>query len=481
VRRAIELDQGRVIEFLSRSETYGISEPVETITTHISQVFLAGERVYKLKRAVRFPYLDFADPARRKRACEDELRLNRRTAPNLYLKVATVTRAPDGTLAIDGTGEAVDWLVVMRRFDQDLLFDRLAQAGKLTRAQIEELAETVARFHADAEVDRTRGGGAAMASIARDLAGGLEAEVAKVGALLDRRRDAGFVRRCHGDLHLRNIVLLDDKPTPFDCIEFNDNFAVIDVMYDLGFLLMDLEHRNLRELSNALMNRTIDLSGDVEGVALLPLFMAIRAAVRASVSTAQGLTDEARAFSELRSKLMAPSPPVMIAVGGLSGSGKSTFARELAPVVGRAPGALVIRSDTTRKRLAGVSLTERLDAQAYTPEAARDVYTAMNSLAETALKAGHSAVLDAVFAQPDERDAARDLATKLGVPFHGFWLDLPLSVRQSRIGGRKHDASDATAEVARAQENYDLGPVDWQMLDAAQDLKSIINQALTAL
>ena len=475
------LNQDDVIAFLSRPETYGISGPVETITTHISQVFLAGERVYKLKRAVRFPYLDFTDPVRRKRACEDELRLNRRTAPNLYLEIATVARADDGTLALDGAGETVDWLVVMRRFDQECLFDRLAQADKLTRAHIEELAESVSRFHAEAEVDRARGGATAMAAIARDLEGGLEAEVAKAAAQIDGRRDAGFVRRCHGDLHLRNIVLLDGRPTPFDCIEFNDDFAVIDVMYDLAFLLMDLEHRDLRELSNALMNRTIDLSGDVEGVALLPLFMAIRAAVRASVSKAQGLGDDVHTFTELRSKLMAPSAAVLIAVGGLSGSGKSTLARALAPGIGRPPGALVVRSDTTRKRLAGAGLTERLDTNAYTPESARAVYTAMIAIAKAALEAGHSVVLDAVFAKPEERDAARGLAKGVNVPFHGLWLDTPLAERERRIGGRIGDASDATAEVARAQESYELGRMDWHRLDAAQDLKTLKDQALSSM
>jgi predicted kinase len=299
--------------------------------------------------------------------------------------------------------------------------------------------------------------------------------------LLDRRRDDGRVRRAHGDLHLRNIVLLDGKPTPFDCIEFNDDFAIIDILYDLAFLLMDLDHRGLRGLANAVLNRTIDLSGDVDGLACLPLFLSMRAAVRAHVDAAQTKFDEGKAYLDLAVDYLTPKPVRLIAVGGLSGSGKSSLARLIAPAIGRAPGAVVLRSDATRKRLAGVGLYEKLPSDAYTKEMSDRVYARLLLDAERALLDGHSVILDAVNAHSDERDQANNLAHKLEVPFTGLWLDVPLSVRQDRIGGRKRDVSDATAEVAKAQDSYDLGPMDWHILDAGQDLETVTAQAETIL
>ena len=497
----MEDSQREIVEFLARSETYGIAGPVETIATHISRVFLAGQRVYKLKRAVRFPYLDFTDPKVRERACADEVRLNRRTAPDLYLDMMAVTRDDRGQLQLGGDGSAVEWLVVMRRFDQDLLFDRLAQSGRLTMAHMDELAEILFRFYDRAEIDRRRGGRAAIAGVvdeseallARLSRGRLDtakiartiararAHLDRVGALLDRRRDDGWIRRCHGDLHLRNIVLLDGHPTPFDCIEFNDDFAVIDVLYDVAFLLMDLEHRRLRDLANALLNRTLDHSGDVGALQLLPLFLAVRATVRCHVDAAQEKFAEAAEYLDLALAFLEPPPPGLFAVGGLSGSGKSSLARTIAPAIGAAPGAVVIRSDVTRKRLAGVGLFERLDAESYTPEMSARVYAQLIEDAERALAGGHSVVLDAVYARPEERATARALAERVGVPFVGFWLDVPLAVRAVRIGGRAKDASDATIAVTRDQESYDLGPMDWRVLDASSDLESLKKQALAAM
>jgi aminoglycoside phosphotransferase family enzyme/predicted kinase len=497
-----EETQTETIAFLGRSDAYGIDGKVDVIETHISRVFLAGDRVYKLKRAVKLPYVDSTDPKSRKHACEQELALNRRTAPDIYLKVAAITRAPDGGLEFDGDGNAVDWVVVMRRFDQDKLLDALAQKpGSLTRAHVEDLAESLFAFHGKAEVVKGRGGFEASAAIARgnvemlhkfgdgtfdarkmtDLARLSEDVLARTKTLLDTRRDDGRIRRAHGDLHLRNIVLLDGKPTPFDCIEFNDDFAIIDILYDLAFLLMDLDHRDLRGLANAVLNRTIDLTGDVDGLACLPLFLSMRAAVRAHVDAAQEKFDEGKAYLDLAVDYLTPKPVRLICVGGLSGSGKSSIARLVAPQIGRAPGAVVLRSDATRKRLAGVGLYDKLPHSAYTKEMSRRVYARLLSDAERALLNGHSVVLDAVHASADERDQAANLAHKLEIPFTGLWLDVPLSVRQTRIGGRKRDVSDATGEVAQAQDSYDLGPMDWYILDAGADLDAVEIQAKTIL
>ncbi len=480
-----EETQRAVVELLSRAEFYGHKGHVEHIKTHISHVFLVGERVYKLKRAVKLPYVDFTSLEARKKACEDELRLNRRTAPDIYLDVKPIEL--DGKLA--------DYVVVMQRFPQDQVLDELAgKPDGLTPEMMETLAEALVAFHAKAEVHRDKGGFAATAAIARGnieilnkfttrldagkiklLAERTEAALGATRVLLDARRDAGKVRRCHGDLHLNNIVLLDGKPTPFDCIEFNEDFAVIDVLYDLAFLLMDLEHRGLEGLANGVLNRTFDMEGDAEGLACLPLFLSMRAAVRAHVDATQEKFAEAAQYLDLAIRFLEPAAPRLLAVGGLSGSGKSSVARLVAPLIGRAPGALVIRSDATRKRLAGVGLYDKLPQEAYTPQMSIKVYDRLIADARLALETGQSVILDAVHSKPMERRAGRALAAELGVPFDGFWLDVPLEVRTQRIGGRTRDASDATTAVTTAQEDYDLGPMDWHVLDGRKDLKSLMN------
>jgi aminoglycoside phosphotransferase family enzyme/predicted kinase len=480
-----EAEQKAVVELLSRPEFYGDGRRVEHITTHISHVFLVGERVFKLKRAVKLPYVDFSSLEARKKACDDELRLNRRTAPDIYLEVKP----------IELDGKPADYVVVMRRFPQDQVLDELAgKPGGLTREMMETLAEALVAFHAKAEVHRDKGGFAATAAIARGnieilnkfigqldaakietLGERTETALAATHALLDKRRDAGMVRHCHGDLHLNNIVLLGGKPTPFDCIEFNEDFAVIDVLYDLAFLLMDLEHRGLEGLANAVLNRTFDMEGDAEGLACLPLFLSMRAAVRAHVDATQQKFAEAAQYLDLALQFLEPAKPRLLAVGGLSGSGKSSVARLVAPGIGRAPGALVMRSDAARKRLAGVSLYDKLPQDAYTPEMSGKVYGQLIADARRALQAGQSVILDAVHAKSEERAAGKALAAELGVPFDGFWLDVPLDVRTQRIGGRTRDASDATAAVTKAQEDYELGAMDWHVLDGRKDLKSLMD------
>ncbi len=492
-------DQRAAIAYLTQPETHG-GVPIERIDTHCSVLVLAGNRAYKLKRAVRFSYLDYSTVALRERACRAELALNRRTAPELYLAVHAIARAPDGTLAFDGPGEVLDWVLVMRRFDESGLFDRLAAAGRLTPALMRDLADHIAEFHARAEIDRDAGGRAGMArvvagnsenlalhsppldgsSVAR-LIERTDRALASAGALLDRRRLAGRVRLCHGDLHLRNICLVDGRPTLFDCIEFSRELAAIDLLYDVAFLLMDLEHRGLRPLGNAVFNRYLDRADDGgEAFAALPLFLSVRAAVRAHVEAAAGAAQASprdvagheaasRAYLALASALLDEAPPQLVAVGGFSGTGKSTLAQGLAPALGRAPGARVLRSDVLRKRLMGVTPETRLSPAAYTADVTRRVYAALAEEARTTVVAGQSVVLDAVFAQPEERAAVAALASEARVPFAGLWLEAAPVVLETRIRGRGKDASDATVEVLRRQLGYDTGNIDWLRVDASGD------------
>jgi aminoglycoside phosphotransferase family enzyme len=296
-------DQTAVIKFLAAPSTHG-GAPVECIDTHASLVFLAGTRAYKLKRAVRFDYLDFSTSERRRILCEAEVRLNRRTAPRLYRGVVAVTRQDDGSHALGGSGRPVDWLVEMNRFPQEALLDRLASVGALDIDLMSPLAATIAEFHKSAEHRAGHGGKAGMSWVIDGNAAGFEEfgkacldpsvayRVTDVSRrqldrhvdLLERRRESGFVRQCHGDLHLRNIVLLDGRPTIFDGVEFNDEIACTDVLYDLAFLLMDLWRRGLPRHANIVWNRYLVETADLEGIALLPLFLSCRAAVRAKTS-----------------------------------------------------------------------------------------------------------------------------------------------------------------------------------------------------
>src|SRR5262245_22883788 len=262
-------EQEEVIAFLADPATYGVAE-VERFDTHASIVFLAGEHAYKLKRALEFTYLDYSTPAQRRHFCELELALNRRTAPQLYLEVRSINRAPSGRLAFNGEGPALDWVLVMRRFDQEALFDRMADRGALTSPLMLHLADQIVAFHAAAESVTDSGGHDGIArtaesdarnlraavpdvldgAVVEKLVAATAARIAALAPLLEERRCAGRVRHCHGDLHLRNICLVDGQPTLFDCIEFNRTMSCIDVLYDLAFLLMDLHHRGLDDLGN---------------------------------------------------------------------------------------------------------------------------------------------------------------------------------------------------------------------------------------
>jgi aminoglycoside phosphotransferase family enzyme/cytidylate kinase len=492
-------DQSEAIALLSDPATHG-GAPVKRIDTHGATVILAGDRAIKLKRAVWFPYMDFSTSDRRRAACEAEIRVNRRTAPQIYRACRPITRRPDGRLEIGGDGAAVDWVVVMTRFDQAGLFDRLAQRGALTPELMLDLADAVARFHGAAERRRDHGGrdgieavidgnteeleavGATLFAAAEVAALDAAARAAldRVGERLDRRRAEGFVRHCHGDLHLRNICLFDGRPTLFDAIEFNPAIACIDVFYDLAFLLMDLEHRALRPLGNAVFNRYVARTGDLGALKALPLFLSCRAGVRAQVGAAAAarqaeaamaarLRREARAYFELAQAFLEPPAPRLVAVGGWSGSGKSTLAHRLAPALGAAPGAVVLRSDVIRKRLMGVDMFARLPEEAYLPEVSRRVFQILDEQARAALAAGHAVVADAVFQRPELRADLDRIAWEARAPFTGIWLEVPPEVQEQRLGGRAADASDATVRVGRQQRASALGALAWHRLDARGD------------
>lgn len=491
--------QEEVFAFLGDPAAHG-GHAVERIDTHAACVFLAGGRVLKVKRAARFPFLDYSTREKRKAACEAELEVNRSYAPELYQGVVAITREADGRLALDGEGEAIDWAVEMHRFDENAILAERAKKGSIDASLADALGRVVAESHARAPIADA---GAWLAALPRyiddndtelrerpqlfppqeieALTRDTRAALARVLPLLERRGKTGSIRRLHGDLHLGNIVLIDGRPVLFDAIEFDPVIASGDVLYDLAFLLMDLIERGFTAAANVVLNRYLAATNrneDLDALAALPFFLSIRAAIRAKVTAARleeadameapEIERAARAYFDLARRPIASQPPRLVAVGGLSGTGKSALARALAPDILPTPGAVLLRSDVERKALFGKCETERLSIDAYTAEVTEKVYRALGDKARRVLAAGHSVIVDGVFARADERRAIARAAAEAGAAFKGFFLRADLAKRLARIGARGADASDADAKVARLQQDYEIGDLgDWEILDAS--------------
>jgi aminoglycoside phosphotransferase family enzyme/predicted kinase len=492
------LEQAKIVEFMSQAGTYDPAPAViDRIETHASFVFLAGDFAYKLKRAVRLPFLDFSTLEKRHWACLNELRLNARTAPQLYLEVVPVVVDANGNLCLRGSGEPVDWVLVMHRFDQEDLYDRMACEGRLKIESMHQLAAEVHALHraADRTLTTNQGivplekiisehedvlkqvtGDVLPRASADALAQRTRAAMGELRSVLKHRANTGFVRHCHGDLHLGNIVEIKGKPVLFDALEFNDSLATVDVLYDLSFLLMDLGKHGLEAHANYVLNSYLDQSetANLIGLATLPLFLSLRAVIRAKIALLRAEQasperagkprDQARDFFELASRFLAPDSPKLIAVSGLSGSGKSTIARAIAHQIGGFPGAVIVRSDVERKRLFGVDLHTTLPQRAYTPEVSELVYALCRKRARFVLEGGRSVIVDAVHAKPEEREAIAAVAAECGAAFKGLWFDLSADLLQARVANRVGDVSDATPSVVCEQLSYDVGSIEFERI-----------------
>jgi aminoglycoside phosphotransferase family enzyme/predicted kinase len=512
--RSDDGDQAEVIRFLADPASHVGVNRVERFETHGNLVFLAGPEAWKIKRAVRFPYMDFSTLEKRRAACAREVEVNRRFAPELYFASVPIRWSRTGTLRFGGAGRVVEWAVHMRRFEQDALLSNLVKRGEMTGETAKELADVVYASHAGAEPAGAREGVEPIRRLAHKLAGsllgsrafadedvrrfsqGVDRHLGRYASILDERARRGCVRRCHGDVHLANIVMWHGHPVLYDAIEFDEAIATIDTLYDLAFLLMDLDRQGQRPAANIVLNRYLWRSRDdldLQGLASLPLFLALRAGVRAMVTVdraaqenarerAQDL-DRARGYLAASLRYLEPSPPRLVAVGGLSGTGKTTLAAALAPRLGACPGAVHLGSDLERKALAGTGELERLPESAYAPDARRRIYEVLLSKARMVLGAGQAVIVDAVYAGEEERRAIEAVAAELHVPFRGLWLTAGAETLIGRVKERSRDASDATTETVAKQLRSERGPLShaWIEVEAGGTPRNTLDLAASAL
>jgi aminoglycoside phosphotransferase family enzyme/predicted kinase len=463
------------------------AEAVELVETHISWVLLAGDCAYKIKKPVDLGFLDFSSLDRRRHFCEEELRLNRRLAPELYLGVTAITGRPDDP-RLDGPGEAIEFAVRMRRFDREQQLDRLLARGGLEPRHIDDLAATLAGFHRNAAVagpdspygspghvwqpvaenisqisERLEGDTTAWLA---DLRRWSEETFARLRPVFEARKREGFVRECHGDAHLANVVLWNGRTLPFDCLEFNPSLRWIDVISEIAFTAMDLADRGRRDLGWRLLNAWLELSGDYAGVGLLRFYLAYRAMVRAKVAIIRlrqaGLTENEREsarrqFDEYRDRALAYTRarrPALLLMHGLSGSGKTTVSQQVLESF----AAIRLRSDVERKRLYGLApgaaSGSTIDQGIYSREAGERTYEHLARLAGELLAAGELVVVDAAFLERRRRERFRRLAAGHGAAFLILDLAADEALLRERVTQRTHagtDASEATLDVLARQ------------------------------
>ena len=477
------MDTG-LIDALMNPRAFGHPvDGIELIETHISWLILAGECVYKIKKPLVLDFLDFGDLEKRRFYCNEEIRLNKPWAPDIYVDVVPIT-LDEGKPRFGGGGEPIEYAVRMHRFDQRLRLDRQLEQGELSVEDMRELGANVARRHREAPAVGKQDGERVVAQTKafiwdnfpllegaiddrelRFLREWTERELDKVDRILWQRVDSGFVRDCHGDLHLANLVRMPTGITTFDCIEFNDDLRSTDVFCDIGFLIMDLVTRERRDLAAHFLNRYLECTGDYAGVVLLDLYFVYRCLVRAKVAALlcrehESAADKARDRAEVNrycavaTRQIKKPPPMLIVMSGLSGSGKTRVSGQLMAAL----PAVRIRSDIERKRMHHLRETEDSESDVgkgiYTPRSTREVYAFLRDKAGTILDAGHSVILDAAFLKSEQRRRAIRLARIRGCPVALLWVDAPHALLRERIRARAEsagDASEARLDVLRYQ------------------------------
>lgn len=489
---------------------HGVQEPIQLIQTHVSYVFLTGEFVYKVKKPVNFGFLDFSTLEKRQHFCGEEIRLNQRGAGELYLEVVPLTQTAD-QFQLGGAGEVVDYAVKMVQFPSGRLFSDLFARNELTEALMVDLAKVLAQFHATAQTnDYIRSfGTAAKVRIAFDE--NYEQTVGYIGGpqtqaqfdqtkaysdrlfdqspeLFDHRIQADKIRECHGDAHMGNIALWDDKILLFDCIEFNEPFRFVDVMYDVAFATMDLDARGRQDLGNAFLNAYIEQTGDWEGLQVLPLYLSRQAYVRAKVTSfllndptipedvKANAKQTAESYYRLSWNYAQTQAGQLILMSGLSGSGKSTVARHLA----RQHNAIHLRSDAVRKHLGAIPLDVKGGEDLYTPEMTQRTYDRLLHLGITLAQRGFTVILDAKYDSQDLRHSVIAMAQQHQIPLRIVHCTAPLEVLRQRLTERTGDISDATADLLPQQHLEPFTDAEQALLkiiDTTQDLEAQLGSA----
>jgi uncharacterized protein len=480
---------GRLIQSLADPAVLGVeaAEEVQTLQTHMSWILLAGPHAYKIKKPLDLGFADFSTLGKRRHFCEEELRVNRRLAPGIYLEVVPVCGTPEAPTLGD-RGEPIEYAVKMQRFPQEALLDRVLRRGELKDAHIDELVRQVADFHQRVEVDADGRGFGTPEAVRKPVDENFEQfsdeQDPQITALLERLRDwskeqsrarqqdfaarkrDGFVRECHGDLHLGNIVLWDDAVVIFDAIEFNENLRWIDVLNELAFLVMDLEDRGRPDFARRALNRYLEITGDYRGLGVLPYYLTYRALVRAKVcdirrrqrgvggQEQRRLTEELGRYVLLADIYAGASTPKLIITHGVSGSGKTTATDQLVEMV----GAVRIRSDLERKRLFGLDPLARpesdVNPRIYAPEATCQVYARLAELAEAVVRGGFTVIVDATFLERSHREMLARTAVRMNAPFHILDFHAEEQTLRQRVCSRRRtqeDASDADLAVLRQQ------------------------------
>lgn len=478
---------------------------IELIETHISWVFLTGKFAYKIKKPVNFGFLDFSTLEKRQACCISEVLLNRRLAPELYLEVVSISGTGDKPV-INGKGIPIEYAVKMLQFPQSAQLDNMLAAGELKAEHMDEIARMIARFHQAIEIaDNTMEFGNSKAvyqpvaenfmqisehldtgpyeNILHKLQSWSKAAFVKQEPVFTRRKQDGFIRECHGDMHLRNMLWLETDsnsgPIAFDCIEFNPQLRWIDVISEVAFLLMDLQDRQQHQLANRFLNTYLETTGDYPGLSILPFYLCYRALVRAKVSALrleqanisaeerEKTLSEFESYLELATLYTQPTSPKLIIMSGLSASGKSTVSQQLLETL----GAIRIRSDVERKRLFGIKPEEQavedkgaeeINSGIYSATASQKTYNKLAELASTIISAGYSVIIDAAFLKHEQRKPFQQLAKDLAVAYIILEITAPAEILRQRIKARKNDVSDADLTVLEHQ------LINWQPLHASE-------------
>lgn len=488
-----------------------VQEPVQLIQTHVSYVFLTGEVAYKVKKPVNFGFLDFSTLEKRHHFCQEELRLNQRGAAELYLEVLPISQDGD-SFRLGGNDEVVEYVVKMRQFPQEALLSSMFDRGDLTEELLVKLAVAIAQFHTIADTsDYIRSFGE-IPKIRQSFDENYEQTTAYIGgpqtqqqfdetqaysdrffaerqALFASRMENNWIRECHGDIHLRNICFWQDRLFLFDCIEFNEPFRFVDVMFDIAYIVMDLEARQRSDLSTLFLNTYVEQIGDWEGLQVLPLYVNRQSYVRAKVTSflldipsvpeaeKQAASETAALYYRLAWQYTQPRKGQLLIMAGLSGSGKTTTARYLA----RQLGAIHVRSDAVRKHLAGIPLEQRGGDEVYTPEMTRKTYGRLLELGILLAQEGYTVILDAKYDRQELREAVVAQALAHQLPYHSVYCTAPLEVLRDRLEHRTGDIADATADLLPKQHFESFAESEHPYLitvDTTQDIRAQLKDIL---